>query len=212
MVAPLLAAAVIGVLHGPSRELTYAFSIDTGTTQQRSMDAGTITVDVLYVQADSGTVVSVSERSHSRANLHAATCVTYGIGLVICSPQQNVTVEEMSLLRVAGRNFVNWSAIGAKRTWQYAESDGRAHETNDYRITNMRDGILDITFQRALDVSAPDGYVAQTSGNLSYNQGSSLPIALTQETVTRPQPNFAGVRIDEHLTLTLERDSLARAP
>jgi hypothetical protein len=212
MLIAFIATTLIAVSYPPTRHFVYGFKIETaavpGGADSGKTDTGTISVDVLHLQNDTGTVVNVSEQSNVRQGLKTVMCVTYGTGLVQCNAIQNVTVEEMSLLRLLGRNFLNWAEIDQQRTWHNGAFDGRSRETNNYRITGQTNGLFDIAFDRVLNVPGPDGYVSTTKGLLSYNEGRSVPMRLTQQTVTEPQ-TAGGNQIVEDLTLTLQSDSLA---
>lgn len=210
MILAFAAATLIAVTYPASHHFVYGFTINTapassGANAAKS-DAGSITVDVLHVQSDTGTVVSVSEQSRARKPAQA-TCVTYGSGLVVCSPIESVSVEEMCVLRLLGRNFVNFAEIDHKRAWQNGASDGRARETNSFRITGQSKTVLDIAFDRVLNVQGADGYVSTTKGQLSYDATSDAPTSVTQHTIIQPQIG-SSVATVEDLTLTLQTVSL----
>jgi hypothetical protein len=210
MLLALIAATTIAVSSVPSRQLVYTFNIYTVTSSPQAAqaaDSGTIRVDVMFVQPDNGTVVHVSEQSRGRAVQPLLTCVTYGVGLVICDPSRSVTIEEMCLLRLTGQNFLNDALVTDRRGWQFSEADGRAKEVNDFKISRSDRGVLTIPFRRLLNVSGSDGYVTTTRGSISYNADRSVPVALAQEAVTRPNGNPSDP-ITEHLTVQLKSDSL----
>jgi hypothetical protein len=213
MLVPFVAATLISVLYPASRHFVYTFDIDTAarTSDGSKSDAGTIDADVLGFQTDTGTVVRISEQSKARPDPKPAMCVTYGTGLVQCDVIQNVTVEEMCLLRVLGRNFVNWSEVDRQRAWHNGAFDGHARESNDFQITGQTNGLFDIAFKRVLNVPGFDGYVSTTNGRVSYDRDNSTPMSLTQETVTQPQTGQTD-RIIEDLTLRLQSASLVARP
>ena len=210
MIQAFIAATLIAATYPPSRHFVYGFTIATdafpASGGERRSDTGEIQVDVVSFQSDTGTVVRVSEQSHARAGPESSTCVVYGTGLVQCDAIANVTVEEMSLLRMLGRNFLNWGEIDNQRSWRNGAFDGRAREANDYRIVGEANGQLEIAFERDLNVPGMDGFVSTTKGRLTYNEERSAPTSLTQETITKPQGGDRSP-IVEDLTLTL-RDSL----
>ena len=214
MLVPIVAATlIIGVFYPASRHFVYSYDIDTAAqvSDGSKSDVGTILVDVLGFQTDTGTVVRVSEQSKARPDLKPAMCVTYGTGLVQCDAIANVTVEEMCLLRVLGRNFVNWAELDRQRAWHNGAFDGHTRESNDFQITGQTHGLFDIAFKRVLNVPGFDGYVSTTNGHVSYDRDHSAPMTLTQETVTKPQTGDRD-RIIEDLTLRLQSDSLVARP
>lgn len=176
-------------------------------------DKGTITVDVLGVQPDTGLIVSIAEQGRGDRSAAPAMCVVYGIGMVNCDSNAKINEEEMSLMRVLGRNFVNPSLLDAKRHWQNVESTSNAKEINDYTI--LRDdtnGLLSIDFQRQLTVTGAGGYRADTNGSIAYNQKLSVPTQVKEDTVTRQHLDQGqDDRVEQQLTLTLMTDSLAQA-
>jgi hypothetical protein len=175
-------------------------------------DKGTITVDVVEVQSDTGTVVRISEQARDTRSAEAATCVVYGIGAVICDTSKKINEEEMALLRLLGHNFVNPEQIDAKHHWRYAESNAQAKETNDYTIVGERGDVAQISLQRMLDVSGAQGYNATTNGQLLYDREHAVPRSLKEETITRQHVGMGqDNRVDQQLTLTLQTDSLAAA-
>jgi hypothetical protein len=113
----------------------------------------------------------------------------------------------MCLLRLLGRNFVNFAAIDHQRTWQNGATDGRAHETNTFRITGQSKTLLNIAFDRVLNVPGADGYVSTTKGQLSYDATDDAPTSVTQQTIIQPQIG-SDVATVEDLTLTLQTVSL----
>lgn len=212
MLTAFIAATLLAAAYPGTKQFNYAFNIDTAELPRSEdgdkSDRGTIQVDVVSVQSDTGTVVRVSEQSQARPNLQPAACVAYGTGLVQCDAIQNVTVEEMSLLRLLGRDFLNWGQIDRQRSWHNGAFDGRARETNDYRITAQTNGLFEIAFERVLSVPGYDGYISTTKGRLSYNSDRSTPTSVTQQTITTPQTGVPN-QIVEDLTLTLQSNSLA---
>lgn len=176
-------------------------------------DKGAITVDVMGVQPDTGLIVNIAEQGRGDRTAAPAMCVVYGIGSVICEPNAKINEEEMSLLRVLGRNFVNPSTLDAKRHWQNVETDSGGKEINDYTISrDDNNGSLGIDFQRQLTVEGATGYRADTNGTIAYNQKLSIPTQLKEDTVTRQHVNQGqDNRIEQQLTLTLTSDSLAQA-
>ncbi len=157
--------------------------------------------------------MTVAEQGRGDRSAAPATCVVYGIGSVNCELNAKINEEEMSLLRVRGRNFVNPSTIDNRHHWQNIETGAGGKEINDYTISkDNNDGLLGIDFQRVLTVEGAGGYRADTSGSLSYNQKLSVPTLLKEDTVTRTHPaQGQDSRVEQQLTLTLTTDSFAQA-
>ena len=229
--AALTAAAALAD-SAPIRHLVYAFDVTlsttatmhdsgiggdgnaTGTTDYHAgtSDQGTITVDVMQVQPDTGLVVQISEAARNRRDKSPTECVTYGNGAVICDQSNGqLNEEEMNLLRFLGRNFVNSALIDAHNHWQYASNDPQSAETNDYTITKTDGSMLDINYQRVLKVSGAQGFNATTSGSMTYNKALSVPVSVKEETMTRKDAgmgNYDTIRQD--LTFNLSQDSMGQ--
>jgi hypothetical protein len=175
-----------------------------------NMDDGQITLDVLQVQPDTGLVVRIAEQTRGNRNSVPTMCVVYGNGAVVCDQTKGgTTEEEMSLLRFAGRGFVNRSMIDAKNHWQYAQSSQGAQETNDYTISHDSSGVLDIDYQRVLKVTAPPAFDATTHGQLTYNEKMTVPTRIAEDTMTRKSTGGGNYEEDkQQITLVLSSDSM----
>ena len=215
----------------PVRHLVYNFDVSfnttstvhdsgiggpvSGSTDYRagSMDRGTIVVDVLAVQPDSGLVVRVSEQAHDTRNGAPTMCVAYGSGAVVCDQSHgDLNEEEMSLLRVIGKDFINQSLIDAKHHWQYSQSTPQAQETNDYTINTTNGDVLGISFERVLKVQAGQPFNATTNGTITNNEKLSVPTGLNEDTVTRKDTGGGNYdRVEQRITLNLASDSMQAA-
>lgn len=215
----------------PVRHLVYNFDVAFNTTRTQhdsgiggpvsgstdshagTMDKGTIVVDVLTVQPDSGLVVKVSEQARDTRSSVPTMCVAYGSGAVVCDQSHGeLNEEEMSLLRVIGKDFINQSLIDNKRHWQYSQSTPEAKETNDYTIDSTNGDILGISFERVLKVETGQPFNATTNGKITYNQKLSVPTGLEEDTVTRRDTGGGNYdRVEQRITLSLATDSMQAA-
>ena len=173
-------------------------------------DQGQITVDVTAVQPDTGLVVTVAETGRNSRNNAATMCVVYGNGAVICDQSKGgINEEEMSLLRVLGRDFVNHTLIDAKNHWQYAQSTPQGNETNDYTINSTNGDLLNISFERVLKVSGADSFDATSDGHIVYNQKLNVPSKIIEDTITRKNTGMGNYdKVDQQISLTLTHDSM----
>jgi hypothetical protein len=230
--AALTAGTAFADAGKPIRHLVYAFDVTfnttstihdsgigggpmSGSTDYRAgnMDKGQIIVDVMAVQPDSGLVVNVSEHAQNTRNSVPTMCVAYGNGNVVCDQSHgDLNEEEMSLLRVIGRDFINHGLIDNKNHWQTGQSSPDAKETNDYTIDSTNGDVLGITFERYLKVATGQPFEATTNGKITYNQKLSVPTMLSEDTVTRRNTGGGNYdRIEQHITLNLRSDSMATA-
>lgn len=232
--AVALTASVALADGAPLRHLVYKFDVSftttatvhssgfdgdgpaSGTNDYRmgSDDDGTITVDVLSVQPDSGLVVKIAEQARLRRSSPPTLCVVYGTGSVICDQSQHeMNAEEMTVLRFLGRNFVNPSVIDAKKHWQYSSSAAQGEETSDYTLGKVDANVAEISYQRLLKVSGAQPFDATTEGKLTYNQSLSMPVTVNEDTITYRNAGIGGNhdKVEQRVDLSLTTDSMQTA-
>lgn len=230
----LTAVPALALGSAPIRHLTYRFDIALATTatihdsgiggdgpvsgsseyHAGTSDQGTITVDVMQVQPDNGLVVQVAEQAQNRRDAVPTMCVVYGNTAVICDQTHGqIKEEEMSLLRFLGRNFINHSTLDAHNHWQYTASDAQSKETSDFTLGTASGDVVPVTYQRVLKVNGVHGFDATTDGSVAYNEKSSVPVSIKEDTTTRKDTgagNYDTTR--QQITLNLAADSLAQNP
>jgi hypothetical protein len=231
--ATLTAGSALADGAKPIRHLVYTFDITLATTSTvhdsgiggdgpvsgtsdyhgQATDQGQITVDVLQVQPDSGLVVQVAEEARNRRTSEPTMCVVYPNSAVICDQTKGgLNEEESSLLRFLGRNFINPATVDQKNHWQYTASDPQSQETSDYTLGKAAGDVVPITYQRVLKVAGVNGFDATTDGKLTYNQKSSVPVSIIEDTTTRKSTGMGNYDTNrQQITLTLTGDSLAQA-
>lgn len=231
--AALTASVALADGTAPIRHLVYKFDVTLSTTatvhdsgiggdggasgstdyHSGSSDEGTITVDVLQVQPDTGLVVQIAEQARNRRDAVPTECVTYGNGAVVCDQSHGqLNEEEMTLLRFLGRNFINSALIDAKHHWQYAANTAESSETNDYTLGASKGDTVDIAYQRLLKVTGANGFNATTDGSMSYNKTLNMPVSVKEQTLTRRNTgagNYDTTRQD--MTFSLAQDSMQQA-
>lgn len=216
----------------PLRHLVYNFTV--GVTQTNSIhssgidngatsgvtdygggesDKGTISVDVLQASPDGGLVVKVSEQARNTRSAPAAMCAAYGItGVVICDQSVKVNEEEMALLQVIGRDFVDPTQFDANRHWHRGQSTGDASESDDYTAGPLNNGVMNITMQRVTKVEGAQGYNVVTDGTVTYNLTLSIPTHLTQDAILRSEHGMGqNNRIETKIDMALATDSMQTA-
>ncbi len=199
---------------------THSSGIDDGTGASGmadysggSADKGTIAFDVMQAGSDGGLAVQVSEAAQNTRSAAATTCVVYNDGRLICDPNGKVNEEEMALLQVAGRNFVDPTQFDAHKHWKVSGASGPYTTSTDYTMTGGDPaGIVAIALQRVDKVDGAQGYNATTDGTLLYDMPLSIPTSLKEDTVMRQSRGMGqDNRVDTHITLNLLSDSLANA-
>lgn len=197
----------------PDRRASGDSTAGVADVRMGSDDKGTITADVLSVQPDSGLVVRVSERAHEQRSSAPTLCVVYGTGSTICDQTHGeLNQEEMALLRLLGRGFINPAEIDAHKHWEYSSSAAQANEKSDYTITKTDGNVLDVAYQRQLNVAGTRPFNSATDGTLAYNQMLNVPLSVNEDTITH-RTSLSGNfdKIENRLTLTLATDSLQTA-
>jgi hypothetical protein len=204
----------------PLRHLVYNFDVTltsniemqnySGTSSGGNLtgDRGQIVVDVLQVQPDQGLVVRISENARETRSAEPAMCVTYGTGQFVCDPNKKVNDEEIALLRILGKNFVNSAQIDAKGSWTYGTTSPAGEETSKYHIDADKAGMLDISFTRQLQANGPQSASAETEGKIVYNQNLNVPVSESEDTVTREESGQNYNRLEQQVTLNLATDSM----
>lgn len=173
-------------------------------------DTGTITVDMLRLQPDSGLVVRIAESGQNGRNDSPKLCVVYGTGTLICDETSGPTTpEENSLLFLLGRSFVNAAEIDAHNHWHNAVSGPLGETSNDYTIVKQRNGVDDISYTREVKVQAARPYDARSEGRLVYSERFEIPVAVREDTTSSNTTGLGGdyATTQVHLDLHLASDS-----
>jgi hypothetical protein len=207
----------------PIRHLVYDFDVTlsssiaqesysgTSNASGSNGDRGQIVADVMAVQPDTGLVVKISENARNTRSAEPAMCVTYGNGQFVCESDKKINEEEYTLLRLLGKNFVNHAEMDAKNHWTYGVDSPAMTETSNYTIDSQKDGILNIAISRDQRVKGAQGYTAQTQGRLTYNEPMNVPVADTEDTVTRQEGGASYNRLEQQISLRLVTDSMAQS-
>lgn len=211
----------------PIRHLAYAFdvafaSVETdhssgiggegsGVTDYRAGngDKGTISVDVLAVQPDTGLVVRISEEARETRSAKPAMCVVYGNGTPVCDTSVKINEEELTLLRLLGRTFVDQSQIDSKHHWQSATTSPTFSETSDFTIAGEAGGVLKINGQRVSKSEGAQASRTTTNLQIDYDQNKLVPTLVKEDTVMRQNIGMGrDNRLSSMTTLTLVSDSM----
>jgi hypothetical protein len=174
-------------------------------------DQGTITVDIMHEQPDTGLVVRISEQGIETRRADPATCVIYGTTNFICDPNATIYSEELTLLRFLGRNFVDPNKMDDKGHWRYDESNAASSITADYSLAPGKNGMASI--QEARVVKDLGGRPATTDVNTTivYDLNRQVPTTVQEYAIRRDSSSTAGsMKTTVQTTLNLVSDSLAK--
>ncbi len=176
-------------------------------------DRGTITVDVIRVEQDTGLVVTVSEQARDSRSAQPATCVVYGSTNVICDSNKQVNTEELALLRLLGSNFVDPAQIDAKNHWRVDQSGPTTSDVADFSIGQNDSGIMQITSLRVLKASGAQGFTSTSDGTITYDYARLIPTAIVEDETLRQSGGMGGyTTVRTQTTLALATDSAASKP
>ncbi|MDQ2992142.1 MAG: hypothetical protein M3R30_04890 [Candidatus Eremiobacteraeota bacterium] len=176
-------------------------------------DKGSILVDVVRVQPDSGLVVSISEKANDRRSALPATCVVYGNTNVICDPNKQINTEELALLRLLGENFIEPAQVDANNHWRVDQSGPQNSDVADFSIGKNDAGMMKITSTRVLKATGAQGFTSTSDGVYTYDYNRLLPTDVFEDETLR-QNGGAGTytTVRTQTTLALATDSAATKP
>lgn len=172
-------------------------------------DEGTISIDVLREQADHGLVLSVSEQSRNGHDAKPTTCVVYGTGTTICDPNGKVNIEEYSIVRFLGQNFVDPALIDAKQHWHTQSSGGSYSAENDYTITKNNAGVMSISEERLIAYGGATAGKATVTTTIAYDFNRTIPTSITELTTSRQQEGEMYKNVNTQVDASLTTDSMA---
>ncbi|MBV8148466.1 MAG: hypothetical protein JO092_05185 [Candidatus Eremiobacteraeota bacterium] len=172
-------------------------------------DKGTIVVDVLREQTDSGLVVSVSEQAQTRRSAPPATCVVYSDTTVLCDPNKQINAEEFTLLRFLGAHFVDPNQLDAKHHW-HVERQGRVSTVADYTISkNDFSGNLGIDEVRLIKEQGSRSQTTTINSTIGYDFAHVIPTSISEFSTLRNQQSDQYVTVTTQTVLKLQTDSMA---
>ena len=185
----------------------------SGVADTRSgiADDGTITVDVLVVQPDTGLVVTVTEAARNDRSAPTAECVVYSNTNVVCDPNKRVNAEEQVLLRLLGSHLVDPDQLDDKNHWQIQHSDSDGVLTDDFTIEKNDNGLMQIQSERLYKTLG--AHIATTSSDtkIDYDFNRTVPTSIGEETITREEQGMGNYNTTTvQTTLKLQQDSLAK--
>ncbi len=178
-----------------------------GSTQ----DKGTITVDVMGEQPDTGLIVKVSEQGTDTRKANPATCVVYGTTNLICDPNATINSEELTLLRFIGRNFIDPNKLDAKGHWQLDQSNNVESITSDYTIAPGKNGIVSIQEARVVKDLGGRPVTTDVTTSIVYDMNRQIPTSVQEYAVRRESSSAAGLmKTTVQTSLSLVSDSMAK--
>ena len=173
-------------------------------------DKGTITVDVLREQPDTGLVVDVSEQANERRSAPAATCVVFSDTTIVCDPTKRINAEELTLLRYLGVHFVDPLQLDAKQHWKVSRS-GAISTTSDYTISKNADSAMTIDEVRVVTESGAKPETTNVNATIGYDFKKTVPTSVTEYAIMRSEQGEQYNTVKTQTILTLQSDSMTAA-
>jgi hypothetical protein len=179
----------------------------------RSGDTGTITVDVMREEQDTGLVLIVSESgSNAARSAKPAECVTYSTGTPICDPNATVNPEEYAVVRLLGTHFVNPSVLDSKSHWQITSQGPQFSTTSDYTIVKNAGGVMQIDESRKVSYQGSRTGSANVTNMIGYDFNRQVPTSIQEITTDHgAHPGSSDVDTTVTVDATLITDSMASA-
>jgi len=228
---PLVAGAAVESAAAPAKPIrhlsyTFTYNVTTDRTQHDSgiggpasgmadskgavQDRGTIDVDVMQATADLGLLVSISEKAHETRSAEPVKCAVYGNTNFLCDAGKKVNDEEIAVLRLIGRNFVDPDQIDEKNHWRVANDDGHgSSRTSDFTIESNDDNMLKITEQRVEKAAGASGFTITTDGKIGYDLGHDVPTSIDEDSTMRQNIGMGDYETDQtQITISLASDSM----
>jgi len=175
-----------------------------------STDKGTIVVDIVQEQPDSGLVVVVSEQGQETRKGAPATCVVFSDTTIICDPNKRVNSEELTLLRFLGAHFVDPNNLDAKSHW-HVQRDGPTSTSADYTISKNNNGVMTIDEVRTVKANSSKPSTTNISATIGYDFNRNVPTSVTELLVERSEQGEQYDTVKSETVLTLQTDSMATA-
>ncbi len=172
---------------------------------------GSISVEVLSATDDAGLVVDVAENAAERTRIKVRMVVGPD-GALAYDPanEQNVTEEEIAVVRWLARGFYGDHPRVAGTAWTNDQSANGRVDVERYRVLSQdRDRV---TLEYALDEKAAGvtGYDASRRGSLVYDTALIVPVKASFQSSSRRQIGPTMSTLRSTITLTLTADSFAR--
>lgn len=171
-------------------------------------DKGTITVDVVREQTDTGLVLSVSEQGEETRKAPPATCVVYSDTTIVCDPNKVVHAEELTLLRFLGTHFVDPNQLDAKNHWR-VERDGPISSIADYTISKNDNGAVTIDEVRIVKENGSRQRTTNINATVGYDINRTLPTSISEYSIERSEQGEQYNTIKSQTVLLLQSDSMA---
>ncbi|MGA7569756.1 MAG: hypothetical protein WBG27_08860 [Candidatus Aquilonibacter sp.] len=177
----------------------------------RSGDNGTITVDVMREEQDTGLVLTVSESgSNTARDAKPAECVAYSTGTPICDPNAVINPEEYTVIRLLGAHFVNPSVLDAKSHWQISTRGSQFNTISDYTIVKNTGGLMQIDESTKLTYQGSRTGSSSVTNTIGYDFNRQVPTSIAEITTdhgAHPGSNDADTTVT--VDATLITDSMA---
>jgi hypothetical protein len=172
---------------------------------------GSIGVDVIAATDDAGLVVDVSESAPERTR-PKVRIVLGPDGAVFYDPKnaENLTEEEITLVRWLARGFYGDHPTDPGTTWTVDQSANGHVDVERYRVVARAANQITLEYGLEEKVGGATGYAGTRGGSLVYDTAMIVPVKATFQTEARRQVGTAYETTRTSVTLTLKSDSFAK--
>jgi hypothetical protein len=169
---------------------------------------GTITLDIVAVDADHTIVADVSENTDTRKQ-PVVRVIILPTGIVQIAPGdvQNITAEEQVLLRLLGRDVLSPATV-ARGTWKLSTALPHGNTAEEFHVISASpDGDVKFTLDANTVVKDVVPYDQVTHGTIIYNLTKSLPKSIELHMRTHQEGIQKTDTLDQGVSLQLAADS-----
>lgn len=167
------------------------------------MANGTVTVDIIAVDADRTLVADISENTDTRkAPIVRAIVFPNGMLQIGQADIGNVTDEEQVVLRMLGRDFVTEQNLNIGR-WSVNQAMPKGKENDTYRVLSSTPvGDVNVQVDQNLVLNDTDPFDMVCHGTIVYNfsrrvpKSASFAMRLHREASQRLETTDQNVQID----------------
>jgi hypothetical protein len=178
--------------------------------KRRFSTKGSITVDVVRATDDSGLIVDVAENATDRVRPKVRLGIAVD-GSLLFDPatRDNVTEEELALVRWLARGFYGDRPTDPGTAWTVDQSSNGHTDLEHYRVVERDEHRVTLEYTLDEKVTGVTGFEATRAGSLVYDTTLVVPVKATFQTDTRRQVAGSYDTVRTTVALTLLTDSFA---
>ena len=172
---------------------------------------GSIGVDVLGMTDDARLVIDIAETAVKRTRPRVRVEVTSD-GVVFYDPKnaENLTEEELALVRWLARGFYGDHPTDPGTTWIVDQSANGFSDVEHYRVVARDAHQVTLEYMQEQKASETALFAGSRGGSLVYDTALAVPVRATYQGESRRRVGAARETLRVSVTLTLTADSFAK--